>query len=225
MRLSLTGDPSSGANRSNTMDPRVWHRLAVLVLLTCPLVGCDKLTPSSDSQQSATRPSPQELRKISYMSQVTVGPDGQKVFDRLEQAKSCRDLELAMRWNRPPDVASGPFNTKMVYLSSSVPADLAKQSEVFVSGKIKRGQSLSSGSSGWSLKMKDGSEVQVIEPSDYWEKQEQAQQEGGAAAIVKPYTPGRTFCGRGIYQGRIGKSLDGQTVPLVEALFGMDRAK
>jgi len=208
------------------MHLTLWHRVAVLALLASLIIGCDKLKANSESQQSASRPSPQELHKISYMSQATVGPNGQTIFDHLEQAKSCRDLELAMRWNRPPDVASGPFNAKMVYLSSSVPADLPKQSEVFISGKIKRGQSLSSGSSGWSLKMKDGSEVQVIEPSDYWEKQEQTQQEGGSASIVKPYTPGRTFCGRGIYQGPIGKSLDdGQSVPLVEMLFGMDRAR
>ncbi len=208
------------------MSFRVCYRSSVLVLAASLVVGCDKLSPHPPPQTSMQRPSEHELKRIRYMSQASVGADGQKVFDRPAQAKSCRDLELATRWNRPPDVEGGPFKTKLVYLTSGVPANLPKQSEVFISGKILRGGSLSSGSSGWSLKLQDGSELQAIEPAESWEKQEQVQQEGGPAAIVKPYTPGRTFCGQGIYQGPIGKSLDsGQSVPLVEVLFGMDRAK
>ena len=131
-----------------------------------------------------------------------------------------------MRWNRPPDVQGGPFNQRMVYLTAGVPPTLAKQAEVFISGRIKRGESLASGSSGWSLRLADGSEVQAIEPAEYWQKQEQDQQEGRGAAILKPYLSGRMLCGRGIYQGAIGKSLDGGgPVPLVEMLFAIDRAR
>jgi hypothetical protein len=189
-------------------------------------MGCDKVELNRTPQQSTQRPSPQQLETIGYMSQATVGPDGRKVFDHLEQARSCRDLELAMRWNRPPDIEGGPFNKKMVYVSSSIPADLPKQSEVFISGTIERGETLSSGSSGWSLKMNDGFEVQAIEPVEYWQKQEQIQQDGGGAALVKSYTPGRVFCAYGVYQGVIGKAMEhGQNVPLVSVLFAMDRDK
>jgi len=67
----------------------------------------------------------------------------------------------------------------------------------------------------------------VIEPAEYWEKQQQAQQDAGAAAaIVKPATPGRKLCVHGIYQGLIGKSPTQQgNVPLVTVLFALDRRK
>ena len=152
------------------------------------------------------------------------GPDGRPIFDRLGQARSCRDLALAMRWNRPPGVKGGPFNEEMIHLGSGIPANLPKPSEVFIVGRIEHGQSLSSGGWGWSLRMNDGSEVQAIEPAEYWQKQEQAQQEGGAAAIVKPYAPGRKLCGNGIYQGEAGRALNGTAmVPLVSVLFSIDR--
>lgn len=204
--------------------------LGALLLVSSILVGCDKLGEklglgSSAQPASTQRPRLQELKRIRYLSQA-VGPDGRKIFDHLEQAKSCRDLELAMRWNRPPDVPGGPFNMKMIYLSAGIPGDLPKQSEVFISGTIERGESLPSGAWGWSLKMSDGSEVQAIEPAEYWEKQEQTQQEGGAAAIVKPNAPRRKLCAYGIYQGLIGKSLQGdRNVPLVSVLFAMDRRR
>jgi hypothetical protein len=199
--------------------------LGALLILGGLLSGCDKLGLGSAQQPSTQQPSPEELKRIHYMSQA-VGPDGRKVFDHLEQAKSCRDLELAMRWNRPPDSAGGPFNKKMVYLSGQFPADLPPESEVFISGTVERGESLPSGAWGWSLEMKDGSEVQAIEPAEYWQKQEQAQQEGGAAAIVKPNEPRRRLCAHGIYQGLIGKSLKGdRNVPLVSALFAIDRRR
>jgi hypothetical protein len=74
--------------------------------------------------------------------------------------------------------------------------------------------------------MTDGSEVQAIEPAEYWQKQEQAQQDGGAVAIEKPNAPGRKLCAHGIYQGLIGRSpqRDGN-VPLVTVLFALDRRK
>ncbi len=203
-----------------------WRSFIAVALLASVLVGCSKLhLGGNPPPQSTQLPSPRQLKKISYMSQSS-GPDGRRVFDRLGQARSCRDLELAMRWNRPPDVKSGPFEQRMVYLSASIPADLPKQSEVFFSGVIERGESLPSGGSGWSLKMKDGSELQAIEPVEYRQKQEQLQQEGGAAAFVKPYVIGRTLCAYGIYQGAIGRSLDQQRpVPLVSVLFAIDRRR
>jgi hypothetical protein len=201
----------------------------VLLLVSMTLVGCDKLGLGNAPQTSTQRPGPQELKRIHYMSQAP-GPDGRNLFDHLDRAKSCRDLELAMRWNRPPDVQGGPFNEKMVYLSAQAPADLPKGSEVFVTGTIKRGEALPSGAWGWSLALSDGSEIQAIEPAEYWQKQEQQQdpqqQKEGAAAIVKPNEPGRKLCANGIYQGMIGKSLKGdQSAPLVEVLFAIDRRR
>jgi hypothetical protein len=196
----------------------------LLVAITA-LGGCHKLGLSNEPPVSEQRPGPTELARIRYMSQAA-SPDGHKTFDHLEQAKSCRDLELAMKWNRPPDIEGGPFNQKLIYLSTGIPADLPKQSEVFVSGTIARGESLPSGAWGWSLEMTDGSEVQAIESAEYWQKQQQAQQGGSALAIVKPSAPGRKLCAHGVYQGLIGKSLkrDGN-VPLISVLFALDRRK
>jgi hypothetical protein len=208
-----------------SMRPFVAPSFGALLVAGTLLNGCDKLGLDGGPHVSAQRPSPQELQRIQYMSQAA-GPDGQKVFDHLEQAKSCRDLELAMRWNRPPDIQGGPFNQKLIYLSTQVPADLPKNSEVFVAGTIERGESLPSGAWGWSLQMTDRSEVQAIETAEYWQKQEQEQQDSGAVAIVKPNAPGRKLCAHGIYQGLIGKSpqRDGN-VPLVSVLFALDRRR
>jgi hypothetical protein len=202
----------------------------VLIVVAVALTGCNKLGLGNTQHASTQRPTPEELDRIHYMSQAA-GPDGRKIFDHLERAKSCRDLQLAMRWNRPPDVQAGPFSQKMVYLSGQVPPDLPKGSEVFILGTIERGEALPSGAWGWSLKMSDGSELQAIEPAEYWQKQEQQQdpqqqKEGGAAAIVKPNDPGRKLCGNGIYQGMIGKSLKGGgSAPLVSVLFAIDRRR
>jgi len=206
--------------------------MGALLVVSAVLVGCDKLGSlglGSQQQTSSQRPTPQELKRIGYMSQAA-GADGHKVFDHLDRAKSCRDLQLAMRWNRPPDIPSGPFNKKMIYLSKGLPADLPKDSEVFITGTIKRGQSLPSGAWGWSITLGDGTEVQAIEPAEYWQKQEQEQdpqqQKESGAAIVKPNEPGRKLCGNGIYQGMTGKSLKGdQSAPLVEVLFAIDRRR
>lgn len=199
---------------------------AVLLLLATGLAGCDKLHLGSQPPSSSTRlPSARDLERIGYMSK-SAGPDGRPIFDQLGQARSCRDLELAMRWNRPPDVKGGPFNEKMVYLTSDIPADLPKQSEVFIVGTIEHGQLLPSGAWGWSLRMMGGSEVQAIEAAEYWQKQEQELQEGGRAASAKPYARGRKLCAHGIYQGATGRSLSGTgQVPLVSVLFSIDRAR
>lgn len=191
------------------------------------LVGCDKLGLGGQPAHSTQLPGPEQLKAIRYMSQAaSPGPDGRRVFDHLEQAKSCHDLEIAMRWNRPPDLKGGPFNAKIVYVSSGVPANLPKNSEVYISGVVKRGESLPSSSAVWSLKLKDGSEVQAVESSEYVLKQEEAQQEGGKATILQPYKPGRTLCVYGIYQGNTGLALDQQgQVPLINVLFAMDRRK
>lgn len=204
--------------------------LSLAILLAgCSRVGVwlDKLGLGNQPQHSTELPSSRELKRISYMSQAK-GPDGRPVFDHLEQAKSCHDLEIAMRWNRPPDVKSGPFNDKMVYLSAQTLANLPKNSEVFLSGVIRAGRSLPAGGNIWSLKLKDGTEIQAIETTEYAEKQAEAQQAGGAATIVHPYTPGRMLCGNGVYQGNIGIALDQhqqQHVPLVSILFTMDRRR
>ena len=202
------------------------------ILLTLPLAGCskagvwlDKLGLGNEPQHSTQLPSPRQLKRIHYMSQ-SAAPGGRHVFDHLEQAKSCHDLEIAMRWNRPPDVKSGPFNDKMVYLSAQTLTNLPKNSEVFLTGVIKAGRALPSGGSIWSLKLKDDSEIQAIETPEYAEKQAEAQQAGGPATIVHPYTPGRMLCGNGVYQGNIGIGLDPhQHVPLVSILFIMDRRR
>lgn len=195
------------------------------LLLAASLAGCDKLGLGSGPTQSKQLPTAQQLKSIAYMSQAT-GPDGRHLYDHVEQAKSCHDLELAMRWNRPPDVKGGPFNQRMVYVSSDLPANLSKNSEVFVTGAIKAGQTMSSGGLVWSLKLKDGSEIQAVESAEYAAKEEEAQQGGGLAMMVHPYTPGRLLCAYGVYQGNIGTALDQHTrVPLVSVIFAMDRRR
>lgn len=202
------------------------HRCAAIALLLATLLaGCSKLGLGGQPQHSTELPSPQQLKAIRYMSQAP-GADGRKVFNHLEQAKSCRDLEVAMRWDRPPDVRGGPFNDKMVYISGGVPANLPKDSEVFVSAVIQQGQPLPSGGSVWALKLGDGSELQAVESAQYSDKQDEAQQGGGKATMVHPYTHGRMLCAYGVYQGNIGLAVGGHGhVPLVSILFAMDRAR
>ena len=195
------------------------------LLLAASLAGCDKLGLGSGPTQSKQLPTAQQLKTIAYMSQAP-GPDGRQLYDHLEQAKSCHDLEIALRWNRPPDVKGGPFNQRMVYVSSDLPANLSKNSEVFVTGAIKAGQTMSSGGSVWSLKLKDGSEVQAVESAQYTAKEEESQQGGGLAEMLHPYTPGRLLCAYGVYQGNIGTALDQHArVPMVSVIFAMDRRK
>lgn len=196
---------------------------ATALLLATALAGCGKLGLGGSPQHSNELPTAQQLKAIRYMSQAP-GPDGRRVYTRLEQAKSCHDLEIAMRWNRPPDIKAGPFGQKMVYVSSQMPANLPKDSEVFVTGTIEAGRSLPSGGSIWSLKLKDGGEVQAIETAQYAEKQEEAQQSGGPATMIHPYTPRRMLCAYGVYQGNIGLAMDNRGhVPLISIFFAMDR--
>jgi hypothetical protein len=198
-----------------------------LLLAGCSKLSLDKLGLGSQPAQSKELPTPRQLKAIAYMSRSKGGPNGRLVYDQLEQAKSCHDLEIAMRWNRPPDIKAGPFNEKMTYISSGVPPDLSKSSEVFLTGKIKAGQSLPSGGSAWWLTLPDGSELQAIETPEYSEKQEEAQQQPGAPQTMShPYTPGRRLCAYGVYQGDIGTAAGKpQHVPLVSVLFAMDRSR
>lgn len=201
-------------------------RMAATALLLAGLpVGCSKLGLGRGTQHSAELPSKQQLGAIRYMSRAP-GPDGRKIFDHLAQARSCRDLETAMRWDRPPDVRGGPFDERMVYVTARMPPGLGKSSEVFVIGRIEQGQSLPSGGSVWAVRLRNGSEVQAVETSQYTAKQEEAQQGGGHATMIHPYTPGRMLCGYGIYQGDSGMALNGHGhVPLVSILFAMDRSR
>ena len=195
------------------------------LLLAISLAGCSKLGLGGKPQHSAELPTPRELKSIRYMSQAP-GPDGRRVYDHLGKARSCHDLEIAMRWDRPPDVRGGPFDDRMVYVTARMPAGLAKNSEVFVTGVIEQGQSLPSGGSVWAVRLRNGSEVQAVETAQYAEKQEEAQQGGGNTTMVHPYTRGRMLCAYGFYQGNTGLGLNGHGhVPLVSVLFAMDRRR
>jgi hypothetical protein len=199
-------------------------RIGTLIVLANMASGCDRLEVVEPSPVADGAPTDEELRNIDYMSAATLGPNGRKLYGRYEEARTCADFELAMRWNRPPNIEGGPFHRKIVYLTSGIPADLPKNSEVFITAKINRGETLPTGSAGWSLRMEDGTLVQAIETANFWEKEEQASQEGGAVAIVKPEKPGRTLCAHGVYEGLVGRTADhDQRIPLVSILFAMDR--
>ena len=218
-------DQTSDLGRSYRVRNLIVRCAGAALLLSATLSGCSKLGLGGQPQRSRQLPTAKELKAISYMS-LTAGPDGQKIYDHPAQARSCHDLEIAMRWNRPPDVRRGPFNQKMTYISSGVPAGLAKNSEVFVTGVIEAGRSMPDGGSVWSLKLKGGREIQAVESAEYTEKQEEAQQGGGHATMVHPYTSGRLLCAYGVYQGDIGMALNQHGhVPLVSVLFAMDRRR
>jgi hypothetical protein len=195
------------------------------VILLASLGGCDKLGLGNKAPVADGAPDEQALQKISYMSSTDAGVKGRKVCSHVEQAKTCGDFELAMRWNRPPNIESGPFHKKLVYLTETIPADLPKGSEIFITAKIEKGETTPSGSAVWLLRMPDGTAVQAVETADFWEKEAQATQEGKFVAIVNPTTPGRAFCGQAVYQGLVGKEADQTKVPVVSALFAMDRDK
>jgi hypothetical protein len=194
----------------------------VLVSLTC---GCDQLGIGNKVPESDGAPSEQELQKISYMSSSDSQSQDRKLYGHYEEAKTCGDFELAMRWNRPPNVAGGVFHKKIVYLTSGMPADLPKDSEVFITGTIQKGTNLGSGALGWHLRMTDGTVVQAVEMQNFLAKQEQAAQDGKSVALQKPNKPGRTLCAQGVYQGSVGKDPDHpqQSIPLISILFAMDR--
>jgi hypothetical protein len=194
------------------------------LLLATSLAGCSKLGLGGKPVRPEL-PTPRQLEFIRYMSQAP-GPNGRKIFDHLSEARTCYDFEIALRWDRPPNVRGGPFNDRMIYVSARMPADLPKNSEVFVTGIIEQGQSLPSGGSVWAVRLKDGSEVQAVETAQYAQKQEEAQQDGGHATMIRPYNQGRTLCAYGFYQGNTGLALDGHGhVPLVSLLYAMDRRR
>jgi hypothetical protein len=209
------------------MGTREWRQLgglALLALLAVVTAGCDKLGIGSQAPVADEAPTDQELKKISYLSSAGSGPNGRKLYTRFEEARSCGDFELAMRWNRPPGLEGGPFHQKMVYVRATLPADLPKNTEVFIRATIQEGETLRSGSARWYLRMQDGTLVEAVEDSGFMEKQEQAAQESQQTALVAPNKPGRAFCGHGIYQGVAGKDpTKDEKIPLVSVLYAMDR--
>jgi|ERR1700716_2806666 hypothetical protein len=200
-------------------------RIAPALVLASLACGCDQLGLGNKAPASDGAPPVQELQKISYMSSSDSPAKSRKLYSHYEEARTCGDFELALRWNRPPNVAGGVFNKKIVYLTSGVPNELAKDSEVFIIGTIEQGKSLGSGTQGWLLRMRDGTVVQAIEMQNFLEKEEQAAQDGKRVALEKPNKPGRAFCGQGVYQGVAGKDPDHpeKPIPLVSILFAMDR--
>ncbi len=208
------------------MNTRQSLQISAVILWGLASGGCDKLGLGKQAPVADEAPTSQQLQKIAYMSSSDSGPNGRKVYTRFEQAKTCGDFELAMRWNRPPGVEGGPFHQKMVYLQSTVPADLSKDTEVFIHATIEEGETLPSGSARWFLRMQDGSLVEAVEDAGFAEKQAQASQESKQAALVEPERPHRAFCAHGIYQGIAGKDpAKDSKIPLVSVLFAMDRKK
>jgi hypothetical protein len=201
-------------------------RVGLCFLMTNLMLGCGKLGTGSEAAVADGAPAEEQLQKINYMSSSDSGLKGRKVYDHLQEARTCSDFELAMRWNRPPNVEGGPFHEKLVYLTTQFPKELPKDTEVFITAQIERGQALPSGGAGWLLRMKDGSTLQAVESPDFWEKQEQDSQQGKVVALDRPTKPGRAFCGHGVYQGPVGKNREqnGGT-PLISMLFSMDRDK
>jgi hypothetical protein len=200
-------------------------RIGTLALLAS-LAGCD-LGIAKKAAGPAEVPSDADMQKIGYMTSANTGPQGRKTYNHLEEAKTCAHLETAMRWNRPPNVAGGPFSKQMVYLTSTVPADLPKDTEVFVVATIEKGDPLVAGGEAWLLKMKDGSLVQAAEMANFLEKQEQDTAGGKLVALDKPNKPGRAFCGQAVYQGLNGKDpmQDEKKIPLFSMLYAVDREK
>src|SRR5882757_2541954 len=107
-------------------------RVGLVVCVTNLMLGCEKLGMGNEASIADGAPPEQQLQQISYMSAADSGPKGRKVYDRLEEARTCADFELAMRWNRPPNVEGGPFHKKLVYLTTQLPQDLPKETEVFI---------------------------------------------------------------------------------------------
>jgi len=201
-------------------------RLEAVLLLTGLSAGCDQLGTGKSTPQEPEVPSVHELRKIGYLPAET-DPKGRKVYNQLAKAKSCGDFELAMRWNRPPNIAGGPFGKKMAYLGVASPAELPRDSEVFLTGTIVRGASLVGGGQSWYLRTKDGTVVQAVEMADYLQKQEQDTLGDRLGALNQPDKPGRVLCGHGFYKGALGKDPENadKKVPLFSMLYTLDRDK
>jgi len=199
-------------------------RLGAVLLLTGLSAGCDQLGSGNKAPQEPEVPSAHELSRIGYLPTES-DPNGRKIYNQLAKARSCGDFELAMRWNRPPNIAGGPFGKKMAYLGTASPADLPKDSEVFLTGTIVRGASLAEGDQGWYLRMKDGTVVEVVERADYLQKQEQDTQGDRLGALNQPDKPGRVLCGHGYYLGALGADPEkgDKKIPLYSMLFALDR--
>jgi hypothetical protein len=199
-------------------------RLGAVLLFIGLSAGCDQLGRGNSTPQEPEVPSLQELRRIGYLPTET-DPSGRKVYNQFAKAKSCGDFELAMRWNRPPNIAGGPLGKKMAYLGVASPANLPKDSEVFLTGTIVRGASLVGGDQAWYLRMKDGTVVQLVERADYLQKQEQDTQGDRLGALNQPDKPGRVLCGHGFYKGALGRDPEkgDKKVPLYSMLFTLDR--
>src|SRR5262249_14499057 len=127
-------------------------RLSVLLALVA-LSGCDQLGIGHKADGPDDAPTEQELKKIHYMSSANNGPQGRKQYQPVEEAKTCSDYELAMRWNRPPNREGGVFHKKLIFLTNAVPADLPKEAEVLLRGTIERADNLTVGGIVWTLKM------------------------------------------------------------------------
>jgi hypothetical protein len=193
-------------------------------LLLAGLTGCDQ---ASKVVGPPEVPSDAELQKISYMTMAD-GSQGRKTYTQLWEARTCSDLETAMRWNRPPNVAGGSFGKRLVYLTNTIPADLKDESEVFIVASIEKGDPLVAGGEVWLLKMRDGSLAQAAETADFLTQQE-AQTAGSPnqAALTKPNKPGRAFCGHGAFQGVRGKDpmQEEKKIPLFSMFYTIDRDK
>jgi hypothetical protein len=202
-------------------------RIAPVLFLAGLTCGCDQLGIGNKTPEPDGAPAEQELQKISYMSSSDSDARSRKLYGHYEEAKTCGDFELAMRWNRPPNVAGGVFHKKVVYLTAGVPEDLPKDSEVFITGTIEKASSLGSGALAWHLRMSDGTLAQVVEMQNFLQKQEQAAQDGKWVALDKPNKPGRVFCGQGVYQGVFGRDPEHPEtpIPLISLLFAMDRER
>ncbi len=208
------------ALRPSAMLPSVLLPAAVLPIVL--LGGCDRLGFGHKGPVDDGAPSEQQLQQISYMS-TRPGPNGRKLYDHYEQAHSCADYELAMRWDRPPNIAGGAFQKKLRYLTHDWPADVAKDTEVFLTGKIEKGQTQPSGAAGWYVRMADGTLLQLVEMANFLQKEDQDTEPGKPKALEKPNLPGRMLCGQGVVQGTTGKDPDGKPTPLVSMLYAMDR--
>lgn len=190
------------------------------------LAGCDKLGWSGSAPpESHERPGSEELKSIAYLPQKPAPGTAQYLYDHLDRARSCRDLELATRWNRPPDIPSGPFHKKLLYVSGGVPGAIPKDTEVFFAGRIEKGESLPSGDAGWIVRLRDGTALQAVEAAETWQRQEQDEESHTSAALVKPYIAGRALCGHGVYQRQITLPGRAESMPLISMLFVMDRSR
>jgi hypothetical protein len=197
-------------------------------LVAAVLAGCDQLGGARKAMGPPEVPSDEQLKKISYMTAESSGPQGRKSYNHFWEAKTCADFETAMRWNRPPNVAGGSFSKQMVYLTDTVPADLPENSEVFIRGTIEKGDQLVAGGWAWILKMKDGSLVQAAEMQDFITKQDQ-ETVGNSKAMTldKPSRSGRIVCGQAVFQGMKGKdpNQEDKKIPLFSMLYAIDREK